>query len=148
MWLLRQDFILLFVCICLSVIPYTSYCRLYSLLHLFCNTQPEYQCSAVLIRWRNYTRKDILNHGFSSEPCYVSSMSSSSNDFWYQRSQLQISSSTEEQQNHITWLATTSAVSVFTILKLTGIQNCCQHHPDLWTHKWINVYYEKNQFIL
>lgn len=28
------------VCSCLSVIPYASQCRLYSLLHLICNTQP------------------------------------------------------------------------------------------------------------
>lgn len=29
-----------FVCVSVSVIPYTSQCRLYSLLHLFCSTQP------------------------------------------------------------------------------------------------------------
>lgn len=98
----------------------------------------------MLIRWRNYTRKSILNRGFSSELCHVSSMSLSSNDFWYQTGWLQICSSTDEQQNHITWLAITSAVSIFTILKLTGMQNHCQHHPDHpWTRKAINYIFKK-----
>lgn len=112
------------------------------------HSQTEQQWSAALIRWRNYTRKNILNHGLSSEPCYVSFMLSSSNDFWYWTSWLKICSCTEEQQNHITWLAITSAVFAFTILKVTGIQKHCQHHPDhLWTHKPINCVFWRSHCI-
>lgn len=144
MWFPRQVFILC-GCICLSVIPYTSHCRLYALHHLFCNTQPNRVPMVICI---NQMKK--LHQKKYSKPWIF---------FWSVLCQLHVL--------NLKWILVLTkliadlflyrgtAKSYYLInhylccicfhhLKLTGMQNQYQDHPDhLRTHEAINCVFWK-----